>query len=94
MAKKAKTRCKVKTVGDDGSAFAGCPAACGVCGYACDADASATDWFAKKASRDCDWVAKKSKRCKKTMKNDDGVKIPGAVACPVACADSGHCPPR
>ena len=33
------------------------------------------------------------------MKNEDGVKIPGAIACPVACADAnldnglGHCEP-
>jgi len=41
-------------------------------------------WYYKKASKDCDWVAKKTKRCKKSkIKDAEGVKA--KKGCPAAC---------
>jgi hypothetical protein len=57
-----------------------CPAACGKCPCT-----DSPQWKYKgKQDKGCDWVAKKSKRCKKDKYVDqDGVK--SSVACPKAC---------
>lgn len=77
VAKKAK-RCKSKNVDDAGvSPLNACPATC-ASGCAC---ADSTSWYAKKPSRDCAYVAKKTKRCSKKDEN----KVKGFDACPVTC---------
>jgi len=88
VAKKAKKKCKLKEKDASGkSALACCPEACDVCGLARDEDADSSAWHYKKnPSKDCAWVAKKTKNCKKTYTNDAKVKVPAAIACPVTCA--------
>ena len=85
VAKKAR-RCKVKTKNDDGvSAFTGCPAACDTCDLSCAEDATSDVWYVKKRNKDCDWVSKNGKRCKKTDNDNFDVPVPAEVACPEAC---------
>ena len=47
--------------------------------------ADSTSWYWKKAKKDCDYVAKKSKRCK--GKYADEHDVASAEACPVACGE-------
>ena len=47
--------------------------------------ADSTSWYWKKAKKDCDYVAKKSKRCK--GKYADEHDVASAYACPVACGE-------
>ncbi|KAK7242607.1 hypothetical protein SO694_0001616 [Aureococcus anophagefferens] len=72
----------------DVSAEDACPAACGACAVddvpsptASPDCADSTSWFSKKSKRDCDYVAKKSKRCK--LK--DGSEIKARDACAMTC---------
>ena len=87
VAKKAKKFCKTKTKSKETgeNAFEACPDACGTCAYSCED----SDWYMKKAKKNCVWVAKKAKKvCKKTFTaNHNGAKIktPIAIACPEAC---------
>lgn len=91
VAKDPDERC---VTGDDHSRlYSGdaCPEACG-----CDADADddaeglvpeptgacETGWYSKKKSRDCDWVAKKDKRCTK----ENWFNVAASDACAV-CGD-------
>ena len=48
--------------------------------------ADSTSWYWKKAKKDCDYVAKKSKRCK--SKYADESDVSSFDACPIAC---GQC---
>ena len=65
------------------TAFAGCPEACRACARDCETDSA--DWFSKKASRGCGWVAKKpAARCERKDASSE-VEVPAAVACPAAC---------
>ena len=98
VAKKSK-RCKSKFVDDAGvSPLEACPTTCGS-GCAC-ADSTSwrvfffsgrsprhpfRDRYAKKPSRDCEYVAKKTKRCSKKDEN----KVKGYEACPVTCEQEG-----
>jgi len=83
VAKKSK-RCKSKYVHEDSGVASAdaCPVACGACDAAC---ADSTSWYWKKAKKDCDYVAKKSKRCK--GKYADEHDVASAEACPVACGE-------
>ena len=83
VAKKSK-RCKSKYVHEDSGVASAdaCPVACGECDAAC---ADSTSWYWKKAKKDCDYVAKKSKRCK--GKYADEHDVASAEACPVACGE-------
>ncbi|KAH8062429.1 hypothetical protein JL722_3347 [Aureococcus anophagefferens] len=74
----------------DVSAEDACPAACGACAVddvpsptASPDCADSTSWFSKKSKRDCDYVAKKSKRCK--LK--DGSEIKARDACAMTLRD-------
>ena len=83
VAKKSK-RCKSKyTDFDDVSSIDACPVACGECESPCEDSAS---WYWKKSKYDCDYVAKKSKRCKSKYADEGGVS--SFDACPIAC---GQC---
>ena len=43
-----------------------------------------SSWYYKKQKKDCNWIAKKTKRCKKSkIKDADGVKA--KRGCPAAC---------
>ncbi|KAK7250209.1 hypothetical protein SO694_00006610 [Aureococcus anophagefferens] len=80
--KKAK-RCKKK---DEYKVPArdACVEACGTCieeEVACEGDSSS--WFAKKPKRNCDYVAKKAKRCSR----EDSAGVPATVACPCSCEE-------
>ncbi|KAH8075973.1 DNA binding protein [Aureococcus anophagefferens] len=61
---KKSSRCKSKNTDEgDVSSVDACPVACG----ACDSEAACADstsWYWKKSKYDCDYIAKKSKRCK------------------------------
>ena len=80
---KKSSRCKSKNTDEgDVSSVDACPVACG----ACDSEAACADstsWYWKKSKYDCDYIAKKSKRCK--SKYTDESDVPSAGACPVAC---------
>ncbi|KAH8046287.1 hypothetical protein JL722_13761 [Aureococcus anophagefferens] len=83
VAKKSK-RCKSKyTDFDDVSSLDACPVACGECEPTCE---DSTSWYWKKSKYDCDYVAKKSKRCK--SKYADEGDVSSFDACPIAC---GQC---
>ena len=45
--------------------------------------ADSTSWYWKKSKYDCDYIAKKSKRCK--SKYTDEADVSSSDACPVAC---------
>ena len=81
VAKKSK-RCKSKYVHEASGASSeeACPVACGECEATC---ADSASWHWKKSKYDCDYVAKKSKRCK--SKYADEYDVASAVACPEAC---------
>ncbi|KAH8096256.1 hypothetical protein JL720_3617 [Aureococcus anophagefferens] len=95
VAKKSK-RCKSKYADESEviSAVA-CPAACGECEvpapaptlFPTDGDCEdSTSWYWKKSKYDCDYVAKKSKRCKsKYVHEESGVS--SSEACPAACGE-------
>ena len=56
-----------------------CPATCdATCETTC---ADSTTWYAKKTKKTCEWVAKKTKNCKKK----DEFKVKAEDACPVTC---------
>lgn len=78
MSKKSK-RCKLKDESKVKSKDA-CPLACGECEPSC---ADSTSWYRKKTKYDCDYVAKKSKRCK--SKYVDEHDVSSIEACPVTC---------
>jgi len=46
-----------------------------------------TTWYANKQRKNCEWVAKKTKRCKYKRKDEDGVNA--FEACPEACGTCG-----
>jgi hypothetical protein len=70
-------RCDAKDKTTKRLAADACPRSCGACPCA-----DSTSWYAKKPSRDCDYVAKKpGGRC---TKKDSG-KVRGEDACPASC---------
>ncbi|KAK7239182.1 hypothetical protein SO694_000273108 [Aureococcus anophagefferens] len=91
--KKSKNTCedyaRARVLAEDA-----CPLTCGECEAPAPAPtpfptddgdcADSTSWYWKKSKYDCDYVAKKSKRCKsKYVHEESGVSSP--EACPVAC---------
>ena len=86
VAKNAK-RCKTKFVAADGvTSREACPESCDTCDCA---EFDSASWFYKKTSRNCEWAAKKSKRCKDRRVDSDGVS--SLDACPVGCGVSDGC---
>ena len=83
VAKKVKY-CKEKYTSDDGvTSLEACPVTCKA-GCACE---DSTTWWTKKSKNTCaEYVAKKSKYCKKKVTSDDGVT--SLEACPATCGSS------
>jgi len=54
---------------------------CGAIGLL-DACEDSSSWYMKKENKNCKWVSKNDKRCKKTA------KVKAAEACPTACAEA------
>ena len=92
MSKKSKN-CKKKD-GFKVKAEAACPLTCGTCELPAPAPTpfptdgecfDSASWYWKKSKYDCDYVAKKSKRCK--SKYADEYDVSSSDACPVACGE-------
>jgi len=83
VAKKAKF-CKEKCADEDGvSSIEACPVTCDACPiWPC---VDSTSWFTKKLENDCEYVAKKSKRCK--SKITDPSDVSALQGCPLTCGE-------
>ena len=87
LAKKKGSRCKKNGVGDDGVTRVqdACPSLCEANGCPvvdCEDD---PQWFWKKASRTCAWLATHRNQCERVGNTGEA----GHVACPTACRAEG-----